>query len=308
MQHRKAKTFVFPEADSDKENRRLLTPKKPFKPSVLVLGKRLPLSKSIPVEMRKNEINSYTPDPLSSHKVSIATRQKMVQWMIEISATFNTKRSFFCGVKLMDKYFAEFSHTIFPKEVYIIGLTCVLVSSKLHDVKPLKIDNLISKTGSTKINSLNIIKYERILLKNLNFDVNLVCVHDFISLHCFELLLELPLVHTSELLGYYCQFMYGLLDYYESEVAVACICIALQRFGRKDLEDKDVYRLNLDRINLIIGLIAKGLESITKSEDCARLGRFLKADLLTKHKTGPVFKFYDKKIEKMQENLIRCMN
>jgi hypothetical protein len=85
MLHRKAKSFVFPNLDDDcdKENKALDTPKKSFVPSTISPENNLPLYEAQRMSMKRAQNASFTPNPLTRHKITPLQRGKLLEWLIE---------------------------------------------------------------------------------------------------------------------------------------------------------------------------------------------------------------------------------
>ena len=82
---------------------------------------------------------------LKRHPIEIELfRMKMVDWMIEVfSKVKSDLQTFYLAVYLMDSYLHKSPGTIKPKDIHIIGLTCIYIASKFEEVDAIKMNTII---------------------------------------------------------------------------------------------------------------------------------------------------------------------
>lgn len=90
--------------------------------------------------------------------------------MIEVLSSFEcTHGTFFAAVDLMDTYLSISSVKFTAKDVHVIGLTSMLMASKLEEVVPFKVSTVIEKMAHGKIKATDIVQCEEDILKTLGF-------------------------------------------------------------------------------------------------------------------------------------------
>ena len=110
---------------------------------------------------------------MKKHKISSFIRSKMVNWMIEIFYTFNSnEETFLAAVDIMDKYIYN-CHTkvLTDDDIHLLGVVSVYIASKVYDLIPIQIDNIIHQIGHDQFTLKQILKMERSIIKAINFDV-----------------------------------------------------------------------------------------------------------------------------------------
>lgn len=89
--------------------------------------------------------------------------------MIEVLSSFScTTHTFFVAVDIMDKYFA-YSNGKQTRDIHLIGVTCMLIASKLEEIIPFKVKTVVQKMTHGKIPAKEILKMEFDILTALNF-------------------------------------------------------------------------------------------------------------------------------------------
>lgn len=71
----------------------------------------------------------------------------MIDWMIEVFASHNKEYSnndltFFRAVNLLDAYLRS-SYNLNESDMYLIGVTCILIASKIEDIYQISIHTII---------------------------------------------------------------------------------------------------------------------------------------------------------------------
>lgn len=122
----------------------------------------------------KNELQSgSTPlrnSFLCRHKIDKEMRTKMVDWMIEVLSSFSCEpNTFFIAVELMDSFLSQTKRQFASKDIHLIGVTCMLISSKMEEILPFKICTVVEKMTHNKIPASEIQKMELEILTTLDF-------------------------------------------------------------------------------------------------------------------------------------------
>jgi hypothetical protein len=94
----------------------------------------------------------------------------MVDWMIEVLSSFNCDHNtFFVAVDLMDQFLSKTQNSYQSKDIHLIGVTCMLISSKMEEVLPFKVSTVVEKMTHNKIRCDQIQAMEFEVLSTLNY-------------------------------------------------------------------------------------------------------------------------------------------
>lgn len=123
------------------------------------------------------------------NKITEKMRSKMVDWMIEVLFNYKTnENTFFLAVEILDGYLTNNnSKVILPSDLHLIGCTCMFLSSKVIDIRPIKLKTVHEKIAHEKIQTHEIKAQEQEILKVLKFNVNLPTILEYSSIFCYEL-------------------------------------------------------------------------------------------------------------------------
>jgi len=92
--------------------------------------------------------------------------------MIEVLSSFNcTKNTFFVSIDIMDKYLTLTNSSYETKDIHLIGVTSMLLASKMEEIVPFKVSTVIEKMTHGKIQAKEVVKCEEDILKILNFEL-----------------------------------------------------------------------------------------------------------------------------------------
>mmetsp|Transcript_31345 Transcript_31345/g.5647 ORF Transcript_31345/g.5647 Transcript_31345/m.5647 type:complete len:84 (-) Transcript_31345:212-463(-) len=76
---------------------------------------------------------------LANHNITEELRAKMIDWMVEVLKACDCSDStFFLSVKLMELYFSKETIPIQINDIHLIGVVCMFIASKYHDIQPLR--------------------------------------------------------------------------------------------------------------------------------------------------------------------------
>ena len=103
-------------------------------------------------------------------KFVLAWLAHQVDWMIEVLSSFNcAKNTFFVSVDIMDQYLALTNHRFETKDIHLIGVTSMLLASKMEEIIPFKVSTVVDKMTHGKIQHKEVVQCEEDILKTLNF-------------------------------------------------------------------------------------------------------------------------------------------
>lgn len=90
--------------------------------------------------------------------------------MIEVLSSFNcTTNTFFTAVDIMDSYFKLSNKKLETRDIHLIGVTAMLLASKMEEIIPFKVSTVIDKMTHGKMKAKEVIKAEQDILLALNF-------------------------------------------------------------------------------------------------------------------------------------------
>lgn len=109
---------------------------------------------------------------LSKHKIDKEMRVKMVDWMVEVLSSFSCEpNTFFIATDLLDTFLSVTKKQYHSKDVHLIGVTCMLIASKLEEILPFKISTVVEKMTHNKISASQIQQMEFEILSTLDFNL-----------------------------------------------------------------------------------------------------------------------------------------
>lgn len=202
--------------------------------------------------------------------------------MIEVLSSFNcTVNTFFVSVDLMDAFFERAQRKLETKDIHLVGVTSMLLSSKMEEVIPFKVSTVVEKMTHNKLKPREIVECETELLKAVEFNMlsvpSLFVVIEMLvvklNLHLLEFRADLlkVLVYISKMLMHdYAILIKFPLKYLAASCIYICFKIIEQvnkEFKTKAFVDKLKSVLELDEVvfykssELVLNL-AKNFESL----------------------------------------------
>ena len=119
---------------------------------------------------------------LKHHQIRTSSRTKMVNWMMEIFASyFSEPLTFFLSVEIMDNYLEKVKKVYSDKDLHLIGMVSMYLASRMEDIIPLHMKHIKTKIGHNKFSQEEIIMMERDILKVLDWDILLITTYDSIK-------------------------------------------------------------------------------------------------------------------------------
>lgn len=57
----------------------------------------------------------------------------MLDWMVEVMGSYNFQnKTYFAGVEIMDRYFANTTEQLVPSQLHIIGVQSMFIATKME--------------------------------------------------------------------------------------------------------------------------------------------------------------------------------
>lgn len=92
--------------------------------------------------------------------------------MIEVLSSFDCDvNTFFIAVDLMDAFLTYAPSPLEPKAIHIIGITSMVLASKVEEITPFKIATAVEKMAHGKLTAQEIVLFETQILETLDFRV-----------------------------------------------------------------------------------------------------------------------------------------
>lgn len=133
------------------------------------------------IELDSIERNYYF---LKRHNISSNSRTKMVGWMMEVFASYSSEPlSFFLAVEIMDNYLQKAKKKYNEKDLHLIGLVSMYLSSKMEDIIPLHMVHIKKKIGHDKFTENQIIMMERDIINTFDWDIVFITTYDVVKIY-----------------------------------------------------------------------------------------------------------------------------
>ena len=128
---------------------------------------------------------------LGVHKVTPRMRARMADWMIEVLSNYNCDNlTYFESINIMDRFFKECNDKkieLIPEDLHLIGVTSMFISSKYHDIRPLRLKTVQEKIAHGKLSCEEIKNKEDEISRFLNYSFGLPTIWDFITIFIEEI-------------------------------------------------------------------------------------------------------------------------
>lgn len=90
--------------------------------------------------------------------------------MIEVLSSFNcTTNTFFVAIDIMDTYLQKSPRIFETKDIHMVGVTSMLLASKMEEIIPFKVSTVVEKMTHGKMKSKEVVECETDILTALNF-------------------------------------------------------------------------------------------------------------------------------------------
>lgn len=91
--------------------------------------------------------------------------------MIEVLSSFNcTLNTFFVAIDVMDTFFEKSARRVDAKDIHLVGVTSMLIASKLEEIIPFKVSTVVEKMTHNKLRARDIVDCELEILSALGFN------------------------------------------------------------------------------------------------------------------------------------------
>lgn len=156
-------------------------------------------------------------------------RAILVDWIIEVHFQFNLKQeTLFMTIWILDSYLS--SYNIARKSLQLLGITCLLISCKSHEIYFPSHSKFIEVTdGAYKLEEM--LKMENEILKNLNFNILSPNSNDFYNILSKFFNLNKKQYYLGKYFIESSLLDYKMIQYPQSVIAVACIYFVMKYFG-----------------------------------------------------------------------------
>ena len=92
--------------------------------------------------------------------------------MIEVLSSFNcTKNTFFVAIDIMDAYLSRTASSFETKDIHLVGVTSMLLASKMEEIVPFKVATVIDKMTHGKLAAREVVRCEEDILKTLDYQL-----------------------------------------------------------------------------------------------------------------------------------------
>jgi hypothetical protein len=108
-------------------------------------------------------------DFLKGHGVEGEHRARMVDWMIQVFRVLKRSqdKTFFLAVSILDRFFAAMQKmklVISKQDLHIFGVVAIFISSKVEDVIPIFMNDILKSAAHGKFTQAEIIQAEQTML------------------------------------------------------------------------------------------------------------------------------------------------
>lgn len=102
-------------------------------------------------ELSKTSGN-FREDFLRRHTIGEEIRGRMVDWMIEVLSSFScVQNTFFVSLDIMDTFLYKTHKKFDLKDIHLIGVTSMLLASKMEEIIPFKASTVVDKMTHGKL-------------------------------------------------------------------------------------------------------------------------------------------------------------
>jgi cyclin A len=129
--------------------------------------------------------NNHRPSQLYLEERQTEVNQQMrsilIDWLNEVTEEFKLKAETFClAVNFVDRYLSAI--TVKRNRLQLLGVVCLLIASKIHEIVPPSVDEFSYITDNTYTRE-EVIRMELTVLNELRYDVSVVTAKDFVGIY-----------------------------------------------------------------------------------------------------------------------------
>ncbi|KAM5180709.1 G1/S-specific cyclin-D3 [Mantella aurantiaca] len=166
-------------------------------------------------------------------EVTVEMQEILAQWLLEVCEEQQCEYAVFpLAMSYLRKCLSLFP--VAKGNLQLLGTVCVLLASKMKDMVPLKITQLVIYTACS-VTSTEIKEWEVNILYHLNWDLEIIISQDFLDHILKSLILtkinHIVLARHSRIFMTICALDYNIATFTPSVIAAACIATALFRLG-----------------------------------------------------------------------------
>lgn len=144
------------------------------------------------------------PDPLKNHSIDSNFRTKLVDWIFEVINAFGfNEMTTFLTIFIIDAYLYKTKKKLKNEDLHIIGVTSLFIASKYEEVTPIHMHDLIEKICHNRFSENDIKKKEREILENLEYQIIIHSVGDFLKNHFCEFRITNKQIIDSNIENYF---------------------------------------------------------------------------------------------------------
>lgn len=162
-------------------------------------------------------------------------RAILIDWLVSVHEKFQLNpETLFSSINILDKFLEK--QGIPRQKLQLVGITCLLIASKLEEIYYPDLIDLVAITDFT-YQRKNILDMENEICFALNFEfpfVNMRIIYDFLAM-------REKLDEKVKTFGYYllelCLLEYKMLKFSLKETALATISLVKKLFKREDYDE-----------------------------------------------------------------------
>ena len=175
-------------------------------------------------------------NPLEHHCINPSLRARMTDWMIEVVSSFGLKhRTYFLAVNLMDIFLKTTQREFTNQELHIIGVTCLVLSSKLNDSNCLTIQSAERFISNGEFRRDDLIMMEKEVFSCINQHTGIITVYDLIKVLCEKYEVPSSVKRTAITVLYLLQMYYDAIGMAIATQAFSAFILSLQTLGQRQI-------------------------------------------------------------------------
>jgi hypothetical protein len=83
-------------------------------------------------------------------------------------------------------FFYKYKGILSNSDIHLTGIVCMFIASKMEDLIPLRMSNIVEKVGHKKFRDSEVKARERVILETINFDIIMTSTYDFIKTYIYD--------------------------------------------------------------------------------------------------------------------------
>ncbi|XP_028408275.1 G2/mitotic-specific cyclin-A-like [Dendronephthya gigantea] len=208
----------------------------------VIINKRCDSSNDVNLVEYESEIHEYLRESERRHRpkpnfmsgqplINKSMRAILVDWLVEVAEEYHlVPETLFLTVNYIDRFLSS-NVIIDPSKLQLVGVSCMLIASKLEEIYPPEISEFVFITNSTYTGD-EVRQMEHVILKSLVFDLAVPTALSFLERYEKSVMLPQRLSEKlSHLTKYYCEVVLQDADqqwtYLPSLIAASSVALAL---------------------------------------------------------------------------------